>query len=335
MATPVVRDHAEAVLGEEQHLAVPGVGVQRPAVRERDDRALAPVLVVDLGAVLRRDGAHGLLLARRWTLLGPPSHRTPTVESVGTPQSGPRGTRMETGVTTAPTGDVVRGRCVDPAGRDTMNPETAGPGRPPRPGAGRRRMVMTQGLRGRNAETAVLDRLLDAVRTGDSRALVLRGEAGVGKTALLDYLRTGARVPRHARRGRRVRDGARRSPGCTSSARRCSTGSTPARPAAGRARQAFGLRRRGRAGSVPGRSGGARACCPRRPRSGRWSAWSTTRSGSTGPRRRRWPSWPGGCWPSRWRWCSRCASPATSDELTGCRSWSSAGLGDARRARAA
>jgi hypothetical protein len=42
-------------------------------------------------------------------------------------------------------------------------------------------------LRGRDAECAVLNRLLDAVRTGESRALVLRGEPGVGKTALLDY----------------------------------------------------------------------------------------------------------------------------------------------------
>jgi DNA-binding CsgD family transcriptional regulator len=40
----------------------------------------------------------------------------------------------------------------------------------------------------RRAECAVLDRLLDAVRAGESRALVVRGEAGVGKTALLDYL---------------------------------------------------------------------------------------------------------------------------------------------------
>jgi DNA-binding CsgD family transcriptional regulator len=42
-------------------------------------------------------------------------------------------------------------------------------------------------LRGRDSECATLDRLLDAVRGGESRALVLRGEPGVGKTALLDY----------------------------------------------------------------------------------------------------------------------------------------------------
>jgi len=34
----------------------------------------------------------------------------------------------------------------------------------------------------------VLDQFLDAVRTGEGRGLVVRGESGVGKTALLDYL---------------------------------------------------------------------------------------------------------------------------------------------------
>src|SRR5260370_28135503 len=58
MATSVVRNHAEAVLREEKHLAVPSVGAQRPAVRERYGRALAPVLVVDFGAVLGGDRAH-------------------------------------------------------------------------------------------------------------------------------------------------------------------------------------------------------------------------------------------------------------------------------------
>jgi len=42
-------------------------------------------------------------------------------------------------------------------------------------------------LRGRRAECGSLDRLLAGVRGGRSAALVLRGEAGVGKTALLDY----------------------------------------------------------------------------------------------------------------------------------------------------
>src|SRR5438105_15261187 len=42
-------------------------------------------------------------------------------------------------------------------------------------------------LPGRRDECAVLDRLLEGARGGASGVLVLRGEAGVGKTALLDY----------------------------------------------------------------------------------------------------------------------------------------------------
>jgi DNA-binding CsgD family transcriptional regulator len=44
------------------------------------------------------------------------------------------------------------------------------------------------GLTNRISERRALDRLLDAVRAGESRTLVLRGEPGVGKTVLLDYL---------------------------------------------------------------------------------------------------------------------------------------------------
>jgi DNA-binding CsgD family transcriptional regulator/tetratricopeptide (TPR) repeat protein len=43
-------------------------------------------------------------------------------------------------------------------------------------------------LRGRLRERETLQGLIDAARAGESRALVLRGEPGVGKTALLDYL---------------------------------------------------------------------------------------------------------------------------------------------------
>ncbi|HTX11716.1 MAG TPA: AAA family ATPase [Solirubrobacteraceae bacterium] len=43
-------------------------------------------------------------------------------------------------------------------------------------------------LRGRVSECALLDGLLADVRRGEGRSLVLRGEAGIGKTALLRYL---------------------------------------------------------------------------------------------------------------------------------------------------
>ena len=43
-------------------------------------------------------------------------------------------------------------------------------------------------LRGRRSERETLDRLLEGVRAGQSRVLVVRGEAGVGKSALLEHL---------------------------------------------------------------------------------------------------------------------------------------------------
>jgi DNA-binding CsgD family transcriptional regulator len=66
-----------------------------------------------------------------------------------------------------------------------------------------RRRGRATGLTDRLTERGVLDRLVDAVRDGESRALVLRGEPGVGKTVLLDHLagrasRAGCRVERAA-----------------------------------------------------------------------------------------------------------------------------------------
>src|SRR5256885_15765920 len=58
-----------------------------------------------------------------------------------------------------------------------------------------------RGLLGRRSESKTLDRLLEAVRAGESRALVIRGDPGVGKTALLEYVAehaTGCRVARAA-----------------------------------------------------------------------------------------------------------------------------------------
>jgi DNA-binding CsgD family transcriptional regulator len=56
-------------------------------------------------------------------------------------------------------------------------------------------MTANSGLRGRGpgltdrrAERGLLDQLVSAVRAGESRVLVVHGEPGVGKTALLEYL---------------------------------------------------------------------------------------------------------------------------------------------------
>jgi ABC-type transport system involved in cytochrome c biogenesis ATPase subunit len=54
------------------------------------------------------------------------------------------------------------------------------------PGGGRRSGAT--GLTDRASERAALDRLVRAVQSGQGRALVVRGDPGVGKTVLLEYL---------------------------------------------------------------------------------------------------------------------------------------------------
>jgi len=54
-------------------------------------------------------------------------------------------------------------------------------------------------LIGRHRECGLLDRLIEAVGTGESRVLVVHGEPGVGKSALLSYLAGRARGLRMAR----------------------------------------------------------------------------------------------------------------------------------------
>ena len=53
---------------------------------------------------------------------------------------------------------------------------------------GGRAAGLATGLTDRHRERGVFDRLIEAVRAGESRVLVVRGDPGVGKTALLDYL---------------------------------------------------------------------------------------------------------------------------------------------------
>ena len=52
--------------------------------------------------------------------------------------------------------------------------------------------VQHTSLRGRAKECSLLDGFAGALRRGESRTLVVRGEAGVGKTALLEYLSASA-----------------------------------------------------------------------------------------------------------------------------------------------
>jgi DNA-binding CsgD family transcriptional regulator len=52
----------------------------------------------------------------------------------------------------------------------------------------RKGRALASALRGRRSERGVLEALLSSLRAGESRVVVLRGEAGVGKTALLQHL---------------------------------------------------------------------------------------------------------------------------------------------------
>ena len=59
MAAAIVGDEAIAARCEEEHLVFKGVCAERPAMAEDDGLTLAPIVVVNLRAVLRRDRRHG------------------------------------------------------------------------------------------------------------------------------------------------------------------------------------------------------------------------------------------------------------------------------------
>src|SRR5262245_10230256 len=61
MPAAVVRNDAIAVPEKEQHLRVPVVGRQGPAMAEYDGLAFPPVLVKDVNAVFCRNRSHGSL----------------------------------------------------------------------------------------------------------------------------------------------------------------------------------------------------------------------------------------------------------------------------------
>ena len=96
-----------------------------------------------------------------------------------------------------------------------------------------RELAGPPGLRGRASECALLDELVAAIRRGESRSLVLRGEAGIGKTALLDYLIASASDLTVVRAVGVQSDMELGSPVCISCARRCSIGSPNSRTRSG------------------------------------------------------------------------------------------------------
>ena len=110
-------------------------------------------------------------------------------------------------------------------------------------------------LRGRRSECAVLDGMIAAVREGESRTLVVRGEAGVGKSALLDYLLERAADCRIVRAAGVESEMELAFASCISCARRCwiAWGGFPRRSV---------TRWRSRSGCVRGRR-----------RIGSWSGW--------------------------------------------------------------
>jgi hypothetical protein len=111
------------------------------------------------------------------------------------------------------------------------------------------------GLLGRQSERAALDLVVGSVRAGESQTLVLRGEAGVGKSALLGYVAERAADCRILHAVGVEAEMELRMRGCTSCVLRCSTGSSRCR--------------RRNVTRWPRHS----ACGPARHRIASWSVW--------------------------------------------------------------
>jgi hypothetical protein len=58
VAAAIVGNHAIAVIEEEQHLRVPIVGRERPAMTEDDGLTFAPVLIENINTIFGLDEAH-------------------------------------------------------------------------------------------------------------------------------------------------------------------------------------------------------------------------------------------------------------------------------------
>ena len=112
-----------------------------------------------------------------------------------------------------------------------MGTGSAGPGR-------------TTRLLGRATECVLLDDVVSAIRRGEGRSLVLRGEAGIGKTALLSTSLTLRRISPSSGRSGWSRRWSWRTPVCISFALHFSIGSRGSRsPKVRRSRPCLGLAR--------------------------------------------------------------------------------------------
>ena len=168
-------------------------------------------------------------------------------------------------------------------------------------------------LLGRQRERAVLERLLDTARDGHGAVLVVHGEPGVGKTALLEYaVEAGDGVSRRPDRGRRGGDGARLRGAATALLADPRAHRASSRSSARRARRRVRAERRDRRRARFSSGSRFSACSPKPPSSSRSCASSTTRSGSTAHRPGRSRSWLAACWRSGSRWCSRRVTWATA-----------------------
>ena len=184
-------------------------------------------------------------------------------------------------------------------------------------------------LSGRDEERQLLDRLVNDVRDGRSAVVVIRGEAGVGKTALLHYCAgqaSGFRIAQIAGVEAEMElpfAGVHQL--CAPMLGRLDDlpGAAAGRPER-RVRAVVG----GRAGPLPRGPCCAEPVVGGRGGSGPCSVSSTTRSGWTAPLARCSDSSRDGCWRSRWRSCSPLASRVIRTSSTACRRCTSGGLDD-------
>ncbi|WP_372343661.1 BREX system ATP-binding domain-containing protein [Streptomyces sp. KL116D] len=174
-------------------------------------------------------------------------------------------------------------------------------------------------LVGRQRECAALDALLAGLSEGGSSTLVVRGEAGMGKSVLLEYAAAQASRVKvtwaHGIEADMELPYASLHQVCTPFLGELELDELP-EPQRDALRVAFGIA----AGDPPDRflvGLAVRPCSPAPPRPGRCSSWSTTPSGWTKRPCRPWSSWPADCSPSRSPWRSPYGTPEGGTALNG------------------